>query len=132
MGMKIKLFERDPALLKLITVILEQKGHKVEIFEEHYDCCTPSIDAGCACSQEETCADAVIIDMSPPILEVIKKINIQKNRGCKLFDQKIAVLSSSFTEMQKEKIVNMGHTPIKKPFALSKLEEWLLSRDKEK
>ncbi|SHJ03949.1 hypothetical protein SAMN02745165_01372 [Malonomonas rubra DSM 5091] len=126
MGMRIKLYERDPALLRLIRIILERRGHDVEVFEEHYNCCTLSIDGGCTCPPGETCADAVIIDMSPPILEVIKKINIQKAKGCKLFEQKIAVLSSSFTDYQKEKIQDMGHTPIKKPFSLSKIEEWLL------
>jgi len=126
-GIKINLFEQDPALLKLLTIILEKKGHQVEVFKEGYHCCPSCLEKGCLCAPGQACVDAMIIDTSHPLFETLEKLGTQNKNGCKLPKQKIAILSASFTEQQKQTIERMGHTPIKKPFSLSKIEEWLKS-----
>lgn len=126
MGLKIRIYEKDLSLLKLLTIILEQKGHQVQGFTGTYRC-PARRDDSCICPPRQACVDAVIINSMQPFLDTLHSLADQEQKGCKLAKQKIAIMSSFFTEKQKQTIQDLGHTTIKIPFRLSKIDDWLES-----
>lgn len=126
MSLRINVYGIDPSLLKLLTLILEKKGHQVQVFTDSYSC--PScIHETCIYPLGTTCADAIIINTRKPVLETLPILKAQDEKGCKLTKQKKVIMSSFFTDKQKQAIQSMGYTTIKKPFAMSKIADWLES-----
>jgi len=124
MSLKIKIFAKDSSVIKLLTLILEKKGHQVEVSTDDYSC--PScIRETCTCPSGMACADAVIINTRKPVLETLPILKEQAEKGCKLTKSKKVIMSSFFTDEQNEAIQSMGYPTIKKPFSMSKIDEWL-------
>ena len=125
-SLKIKIFADDMSLLKLLALILEKRGHRVEGFTDNYRC--PScVNESCPCPPGSTCADAIIINTRKPVLETLPILKEQDQKGCKLAKPKMVIMSSFFTDTQKQTLESMGYTTIKKPFKLSKIADWLES-----
>ncbi len=126
MSLRINIYGIDSPLLKLLTLILEQKGHQVQGFTDSYRCpsCIPETGA---CPPGMTTADAVIINTRQPVLETLPILKAQDEKGCKLTKQKVAIMSAFFTDEQKQAIQSRGYTTIKKPFPISEIVAWLES-----
>lgn len=124
MSLRINVFEKDLSLLRLLTLILEKKGHQVQGFTDSYNC-SACVHETCICPAGQACVDAVIINTVQPVVDTLQSLAAQDEKGCKLAKQKVAIMSTHFTDQQKRAIQTMGHTPIKKPFTLSKINDWL-------
>lgn len=122
--MRIYIFEEDPALLDLLVLYLENKGHHVQGFLEGYKCPLYLLEE-CACPAEKPCAEAVIINTRKPNKGSLQILRDQEQKGCKLPKRNKAIMSASFTPELQELIEGHGFSVIKKPFRLAVLNEWL-------
>lgn len=124
MNLRIKVYAKDLSVLKLLTLILERKGHQVHGVTDNYCCPSCSLNM-CPCPPGTTCADAVIINTRKPVLETLPILEEQDKNGCKLKKQQKVLMSSFFTDEQKQTIQSLGYPIIKKPFSLSTITKWL-------
>ncbi len=122
--MRIYVFEEDPSLLKLLTLFLEKNGHQVRGFPSEYSCplCQSETDV---CFAEKPCADAVIVNTRSPDQEKFQLLIEQNKKGCKLPNINKALMSTTFTDIQKKMICDQGFHLIKKPFRLAAITNWI-------
>lgn len=124
MSLRIKIYAKDLSVLKLLTLILQNKGHQVQGVTDNYFCPSYSLEK-CPYPPGTRCADAVIINTRKPVLETLPVLKEQNEKGCKLTKQQKAIMSCFFTDEQKQTIQSLGYPIIKKPFSLSTITKWL-------
>ncbi|WP_303720792.1 hypothetical protein [Malonomonas rubra] len=123
-SLRIKIYAKDLSLLRLLTIILERKGHQVQGYTDNY-CCPSCSLKKCPCPPGTACADAVIINTREPLLETLPILKAQNENGCKIAKQRKAIMSCIFTDEQRQAIQILGYPVIKKPFSLSTIAKWL-------
>ena len=123
--LKILVFEDDPALTKLLSVTLEQKGHHVEIYNNP-TVCPVYVDHEKGCPKNEPCADVIITDLMMPHMNGVDFLMLQRQRGCKALDANKAIITgASISNEMIECIDVLGCKLFMKPFRLYDFIAWI-------
>jgi DNA-binding NtrC family response regulator len=122
--MKIRIFEENSDVLRLLTLIFEKKGHQVQGISDGFSC-SSCIHEKCSCPPGQACVDAVLINARQPLWGTLQSLMEQDQKGCKLAKEKKAIMCTHFTDEQILAIRDSGFAAIKKPFTISKIVGWL-------
>jgi CheY-like chemotaxis protein len=121
--LRVLLFEDDPALQRLVSVLIERQGHEVLGYASPAD--FPVFHGEkCACRQGETCADMLITDHRMPNTTGLVFIRKQKSLGCKVA-RKTLLMSGSISRKEMEEALSLGCTVFPKPFRSEELTDWI-------
>ncbi|PLX83020.1 MAG: hypothetical protein C0616_00490 [Desulfuromonas sp.] len=124
-GLRIIVFEDDPALANLLKHALHSRGHKVSVFSDP-TLCPVFKEQETACPSKTPCADVILSDQMMPNMTGLEFFKLQRARGCKAKDANKAILTGSamLPELQKE-VHDLGYTLFKKPFKVSEVLAWI-------
>ena len=125
MPLHVLVFDSDPSIRNLLKTYLEEKGHIVTTYADPSRCPVFGSDAACACQRDGPCADVLITDIRLPETNAIDFVRRQIKKGCKAPPANKAIMSASLTKAQQEAILALGCRPLKKPFRLSELRDWI-------
>lgn len=112
--LRVFLFEDDPALRRLISVLIERQGHEVLDYASPADFRVFHGEK-CACGRGETCADMLITDQRMPATTGLGLIRQQKALGCKAA-RKTLLMSGSISGKEIEEALSLGCKVFPKPF----------------
>lgn len=122
--LRIFVFDDDPAITRLLHLVLTAKGHDVQTFPDPSFCQIYKTDQ-CQCPQEYACADVILTDIMMPRMNGIDLLRLQRDRGCKAPAANKALLSAKHDTTTKEAIRELGCHFIRKPFRLDEICEWV-------
>jgi DNA-binding response OmpR family regulator len=123
-GLRVYIIDADASLLKLFSFLLQSKGHQVQ--DVAGTCNNALIGSGKnTCPSDTLCADAIIVNTSPPVQEYIQQLTGNNHNGCKIPKRNIAIMTTYCTEEQRTALQEIGFSVIKKPFKLLEIDEWL-------
>lgn len=122
--LRIFVFDDDPAITRLLQIMLSYKGHHVLTFPDPTACPVYST-AGCTCPQDFPCADVIITDVMMPNMNGIEMLQLQNERGCKAPAANKALMSASLTREIQQAAADLGCHFIRKPFRIDELNDWL-------
>lgn len=127
MKLKILVFDPDLGLRELLKTYLSGQGHEVFAFEDVASCpLYRNLKGGsCRCDREQSCADAILVDIHMPHINTIDFLKLQRHRGCKAIDANKAVMSAGMTKSIETLIKELGCHHIKKPFRLADIKGWI-------
>lgn len=122
--LRIYVFDDDPAITRLLQLVLSNKGHRVETFQDPTYCQIYRNDR-CQCPQEYPCADVVISDIMMPQMNGIDLLRMQRDKGCKAPAANKALMSAKTDMKQQRAVEELGCHFIKKPFKLTAICNWV-------
>lgn len=123
-GLRINVFDDDPAITYLLEKILSGLGHKVLTYaepSEHTQCLRP----GQPCCRDLPCADVVISDVMMPGTSGIEMFLHMKDRGCKIQDSHKLLISAVDLDDRLDASSKFGWHFIRKPFTADELVDWV-------
>lgn len=120
---RVILYDDDPAILSLLTLLFEERSYEVVGFPEAEVC--PVYEAGGSCDMLRPCGDLMISDLEMPRMSGIELFQLQKRQGCKLNIRNKAILSGNLGPEAVEAIRNLGCQAFAKPFRFSTLAAWV-------
>lgn len=124
MGLRVYILDAESSLLKLLSFLLQSKGHQAQ--DVAGECNNALIGSEKnTCPSDTLCADAIIVNASPPIQEYIQWLTSNSQSFCKIPKRNIAIMTTSCTEEQRTALQEIGVSVIKKPFKLLEVDEWL-------
>lgn len=119
------LFEDDPVLRDLLTVLLEGRGYEVLAYSEPLDCPVYTEGGRCGCPAGAACGDVLVTDVEMPRVTGLQMLADQLGRGCRTDVRNIAVMSGGWTDARREVARGLGCKTFDKPFAVREFERWL-------
>ncbi len=128
MKLRIVIFEDDPGLRRLLTVIFDQEGHEVLSFPNPGGACPIYHDEKGQCPQDYACGDILITDNRMPRMTGLEFIRRQVEKGCKGAILNKAVMSASWCHEDIRAAENLGCRILYKPFRLDDLKNWVRER----
>ncbi|MBW6509174.1 MAG: response regulator [Desulfuromonadales bacterium] len=117
------LFEDNPLCRDLMTEILRERDYKVTAFADPTSY-VASHNGYCDCS-DDACADALITDNQMPGMSGLEFIQWIKDRGCKLPNNRRAVISGSWSNEEYEQAQHLGCKIFHKPASMKEIHQWL-------
>lgn len=124
-GLRVIVFEDDPALANLLKHALHSRGHKVSIFSDP-TLCPVFKDHKTDCTSKTPCADVIISDQMMPNMTGLDFFKLQRERGCMAYDANKAILTGSAMRADLQEEVNaLGYTLFKKPFKVAEVLAWV-------
>jgi CheY-like chemotaxis protein len=123
-SLRIVIFDDDPAITRLLSLVLTNKGHDVITFQDP-SYCQIYPDNQCECPQEFPCADVVISDIMMPNMNGIDLLRLQRDMGCKALPGNKALMSAKSDSIQKAAVEELGCHFIRKPFRLDDICNWV-------
>jgi CheY-like chemotaxis protein len=122
--LRIFIFDDDPAITRLLQIMLSHKGHHVRTFPNPTACPVYNRTA-CTCPQDLPCADVIITDIMMPHMSGIDMLALQKAHGCKALAANKALLSASVNAEIQQAAADLGCHFLKKPFRINEVLDWL-------
>jgi len=122
--LRIFVFDDDPAITRLLQIMLSYKGHQVLTFPDPTACPVYN-KTDCSCPQEFPCADVIITDIMMPNQSGIDMLRMQNERGCKAIAANKALMSASIDRELEATARELGCYFLKKPFRINELNKWL-------
>lgn len=123
------IFEDDPALRKLLRIVLGARNHEVLDFATPVACALLT-EQHCSCPRESACADIVLTDMRMPKMSGLELLQLQQAMGCKALPANKALVSAQIDAAQREELSRLGCQFISKPFRLHTLLQWVEACEK--
>ncbi|MEJ2492402.1 MAG: response regulator [Desulfuromonadales bacterium] len=117
-------FDDDDIFCCLFARILSKKGIKVTTYANpsQYFCSHPSVQS---CPVEYPCVDFLLTDNKMPEMTGIEFLERLKNMGCKIPDQRIAMISGSLDEENQPKVKQLAGNIFDKLDSKSLIIEWI-------
>ena len=122
--MRILVVEDDEAIAGLLKVLLEKRGHQVEVFIDP-ERCPYQGNNGCTCPSATTCTDAIIVDYQLPRMTGLELLLRQEQAGCCVPSANKAISSALISDERKTEIETHGFTALRKPFEIALLDDFL-------
>ena len=122
MRIRALVFEDNENMRDLLCELLGARGYEVLAFSDPSGCPLNSVGA-CPCQLDEACADIIISDVQMPHVTGLEFIEGQREKGCKV--RNIALMSGGWTEEEVRLAEDHGYEVFHKPFALSRMLDWL-------
>jgi DNA-binding response OmpR family regulator len=121
--LRVLLFEDDPSLLLLLSVLIKRQGHEVLEYSTPAD--SPVAHGKkCICRPGETCADLVITDHLMPEETGLNFIRQKKAIGC-MAARKTLLMSGNLTDRETKEALALGCRVFPKPFRSQELMAWI-------
>jgi len=119
------LFEDDPVLRELLTLLLQTRGFDVHAYSEPLHCPVYTQGGSCGCPDGVACSDLLITDVEMPRVTGLQMLADQFGRGCRTDVRNVAVMSGGWTEQRREEARELGCRTFDKPFDVRELDRWL-------
>jgi DNA-binding response OmpR family regulator len=121
--LRVFLFEDDPSLRLLLSVLIRRQGH--EVLEYPSPAGSPvAHKEKCICRPGETCADLVITDHLMPNATGLSFIQQKKAIGC-MAARKTLLMSGNLSGGEKKEALALGCKVFSKPFRSQELMAWI-------
>lgn len=122
---KVVMIDDDSTMVQLFKTMLKRSNYSnVEVVTDLSMC--PLLQTNqCECTSEQSCADAVIVDIMMPGMNGIEFLELQKARGCKIPEQNRALMTAGAKLNYKRAAQKLGCHIFFKPFKLTEIEQWL-------
>jgi CheY-like chemotaxis protein len=122
MNYRALVFDDEPAIRKILWMLLDSRGYEVFTFP-HPGLCPLSQSDNCPCPKDQACSDVILSDVDMPVKNGFEFIEEQIKKGCRC--SHIALMSGSFIKEHFDRADALGITIFSKPFRLSEIEHWL-------
>lgn len=124
MTLTVAVLDTEESLRKLITLIVQYRGHEVAACPEPLHCPVYS-GTGQQCDRETPCRDIMIFDRKLPKMSALSYIGRQSAGGCKINNWNKLVLSTKATQQEKQVAEILGCSLWKKPFRVEDIHAWI-------
>jgi CheY-like chemotaxis protein len=124
MNIKVIVFDDDPHILKLLTLIVNKRGYEAMNYREP-TLCPLYGNSTCNCPRETPCADIIITDNHMPNMTGLEFIRQQQLRECKGLVKYKAVMSGSWAPEELELANSLGCKIFTKPVCINDLYNWM-------
>lgn len=119
------LFEDDPVLRDLLTMLLETRGFEVHAYSEPLHCPAYSRGGSCECPEGSACSDLLVTDVEMPRVTGLQMLMEQFGKGCRTDVRNVAVMSGGWTQDRRDVARELGCKTFDKPFDVGDLDRWL-------
>ena len=126
---RVIVFEDDETSRQLLTMVLERRGYEV-ISSSDPTICPIYSNLEESCPHEDACGDFLLTDNRMPRMTGLDFVEAQNRRGCKGIVNNKAVISGTWTQLEREKAETLGCKIFCKPYSLAELLEWLDEQEK--
>jgi DNA-binding response OmpR family regulator len=123
-SLRIFIFDDDPSITRLLSLVLSDKGHDVQTFHDPTYCHIYP-DNRCECPQDYPCADVIISDIMMPNMNGIDQLRLQRDMGCKAPAKNKALMSAKSDSARIAAVEELGCHFIRKPFRLDDICKWV-------
>jgi len=123
MNLRVFLYKPGDKLLEPLSQFFESLGHDVAVIDFPHSCLqyhTPEN----RCSNQQVCADAIIIGHAISPSEGIRLVEKRLTTGC-LGVVNSLIISDSLSEIDRQRAAAVGCTCIEGKFELEAVAEWL-------
>lgn len=123
-SLRIFVFDDDPAITRLLQLVLSAKGYDIQTFADPSFCHLYQ-KQHCECPADSSCADVIITDIMMPHMNGIDLLRMQREKGCKALAANKALLSAKNDAVLKDAVKELGCHFIRKPFRLDDICDWV-------
>lgn len=127
MAKTVYILEDEFSIRSTLNYFLKQSGYEVFTFSEPSFCPLSSVET-CTCNRSVPCVDFIITDINMPGMTGLQFIEIQKKKGCIVYN--IAIMSATWEKDQYKKAKELGCKVFEKPFGLNNLLSWMKNCEK--
>jgi DNA-binding response OmpR family regulator len=117
---RIMIFDDDPFILQILGNYFSNMDFEVQPFPEPVSCCPCESIGSCS----SPCADIVITDFRMPELNGIDLLYCQRQCGCTISIENIAIVSGNMPEEHLPDAYEVAGMFFQKPFSLAELGAW--------
>jgi DNA-binding response OmpR family regulator len=122
MRLRALVFDDDPAIRKLLWMVLDHRGYQVFTFPDPGLC--PLYRAHhCTCPTAGACADMIVSDLEMPTVKGLDFVEALRAKGCHC--AAIALMSGNWSEEDKQRARIIGCKLFTKPFAMGEFTQWV-------
>ena len=122
MKLRFIILEDNKMVLESISELLNERGYEVYPYSSPLICPLQLI-PDCRCSENETCADAILSDLDMPGMNGLEFFENQKEKNCKC--PNVALMSGNWTQQKLSKARELGCKTFIKPFSADEIFNWL-------
>jgi CheY-like chemotaxis protein len=119
---RVLVFDDDPAIRRILSMVLGSRGYEVVTYSEP-GLCPLHVEKKCTCGSETSCTDVILSDLDMPNVRGLDFVETLMSKGCRC--RSVALMSGGWTQKEMDRAVEIGCKVFSKPFNPHDVADWI-------
>lgn len=122
--MKMLIIDDEESVRLTLGLFAEMLDLDVVLHESPLSC-VMARPGQCSCPENKPCCDLLLTDQNMPLMKGLELVQMLIKAGCRLPLDRIAVMSRTFDQMEKNAVQEVGCRVLQKPVVYEDLLRWV-------